>query len=285
MDVGSISRPLPRTAADISASWLTSVLGMGEISDVQVRPLGSSNGFTGQVARLQLTAADAPAPTTLIVKLPNADEGRKAPFHRLGYAARELSFYRTIAPSSPVRVPRLYVGAVDPKTGDSLLLLEDLGAARCLGTPDSNCGIDDAINAVKAIARFHAAHWGKADVFDWIPDARLGAAKAQQALTGPWWPVFEELVNSHPSDLLSAGAPLTALAECLGARFIDLKGATARPPTTIVHSDFRGDNLFRTGDREIAIIDWENIARARGPSMSPCLRSRALRSTLAARSK
>ncbi len=243
--------------------WLASVLG-GEVSDVQVRPLGSSNGFTGQVARLAMTA-ESSVPSSLIAKFPNADEGRKALFHRLGYAARELSFYREIAPSSPVRVPRLYFGDVDSKTGDSLLLLEDLGAARCLGRSDNNCSIDDAVDAVKAIALFHAAHWGRLDQFEWIPDARLGAAKTQGAFTGSWWPVFAERVSAQAPDLMRPDGALTALADRIGPRFIAFKEALARGPSTIVHSDFRSDNLFRDDAGQIAVIDWENMFRGRGP--------------------
>jgi aminoglycoside/choline kinase family phosphotransferase len=247
----------------VSASWLTAVLGWGDVVDVQVRPLGSSNGFTCQVVRLAVTAADPAMPHTLIAKFPNADQGRKALFHRLGYAARELSFYRTIAPSSPVRVPALYFGAIDAQSGDSLLLLEDLGAVQCLGSPDSDCGVVDAINAVTAIGRFHAAHWGQVDGLEWIPDARLGAAKTQAALTGPWW--LEERVNAQAPDLLHPGAPLFLLAECLGRQFIAVKEAMARAPRTIVHSDFRSDNLFRDENGQMSIIDWENIVRGRGP--------------------
>jgi aminoglycoside/choline kinase family phosphotransferase len=39
----------------------------------------------------------------------------------------------------------------------------------------------------------------------------------------------------------------------------------ARAPRTIVHSDFRSDNLFRDESGQVAIIDWENIVRGRGP--------------------
>jgi hypothetical protein len=125
--------------------------------------------------------------------------------------------------------------------------------------------VDDAIYAVTAIARFHAAHWGRVDGLEWIPDARLGAAKTQQALTGPWWPVFEQRVTAQAPDLLQPGAPLTVLAECLGQQFIAVKEAMARAPRTIVHSDFRSDNLFRDEGGQVAFIDWENMVRGRGP--------------------
>lgn len=266
MGVGSAAEPLPAAAADLSASWLTSTLGWGEICDVQRRPLGSSNGFTGQVVRLAVTAADPAAPPTLIAKFPNSDGQRKALFHRLGYATRELSFYRMIAPSSPVRVPALYFGAIDPATGDSLLLLEDLGAAQCLGGPGADCGAVEAVDAVTAIARFHAAHWDRVDDVDWIPDARTGAAKTRQALTGRWWPVFEQRVNAQAPDLLQPEAPLTMLTQWVGRRFTDLREAMARAPRTIVHSDFRSDNVFRDQTGQVAIIDWENIIRGRGPT-------------------
>ncbi|CRK53536.1 conserved hypothetical protein [Rhodococcus sp. RD6.2] len=255
---------LPRCADDMTTEWLSSALGRGSVSDVSVEPLGSSAGFTGQVVRLALRGGpDLPA--TVIAKLPNADAGRRALFHRLGYAARELAFYRTIAPASGVRVPELYFGEVDADTGASVLLLEDLGAQRCLGSLRSDCSHDDAVSAVAALARFHADWWANTDAVEWIPDVRLGAEKTRAAVAGPWRAVFDERIRVHAPELLVNGGPQSGLLDALGDRLTEVKGALAIPSTTIVHSDFRADNIFRMSDSgEIAVIDWENIVRARG---------------------
>lgn len=258
----TISSPLPKTVGEVSASWLQDVLCMGMVNGVEARPLGSVDGFTGQVARLALTAEDG-LPQTLIAKFPNADAGRKAMFVRLGYAAHELSFYRTIASRIDLRVPRLYFGALDPETGDSILLLEDLGAPHCLGSMGSECSVADARDVISAIAGFHSVHWGAVAGLDWIPEARLGAEMTQHAFTGRWWPAFLEKVSAHTPQLPAAGAPLRDLGELIGVNVVAVKEAFSRPPSTIVHSDFRVDNIFRIGEG-IAIIDWENIVRARG---------------------
>lgn len=248
----------------MTAEWLSSALGRGPVSEVCAEPLESSAGFTGQVVRLALRGGpDIPA--TVIAKLPNADAGRRALFHRLGYAARELAFYRSIAPASGVRVPDLYFGEVDADTGDSVLLLEDLGAQRCLGSLRSECSFDDAASAVAALARFHADWWSNTDAVEWIPDVRLGAEKTRAAVAGPWRVVFDARVRAHAPELLADGGPLPGLLDALGDRLADLRQALAGAPTTVVHSDFRADNLFRMPDEgEIAVIDWENIVRARG---------------------
>ena len=209
--------------------------------------------------------AGAPdVPATVIAKFPNADEGRRALFHRLGYAARELAFYRSIAPATRLRVPRLYFGEVDAVSGDSVLLLEDLGAQRCLGSLQSDCSIDDAAAAVAAIAGFHAAWWSKTDAVGWVPDIRLGAGKTQAAIAGPWRVRFDERVRAHAPELLAGSSALPALLDALGQRLVDIREALAGSPTTVVHSDFRADNIFRMSDGEIAVIDWENIYSARG---------------------
>ncbi|MCA1006823.1 ecdysteroid 22-kinase family protein [Rhodococcus hoagii] len=255
---------LPRSADDMTAEWLSSALGRGAVSDVRIEPLKSSAGLTGQVVRLALHGGpDIPA--TLIAKLPNADAGRRALFHRLGYAARELAFYRSIAPDSGLRVPDLYFGEVDTDTGDSVLLLEDLGAQRCLGSPRSECSFDDAASVVAALARFHADWWSNTDAVEWVPDVRLGAEKTRAAVAGPWRVVFDERVRAHAPELLADGGPVAGILDVLGDRLADVREALASGPTTVVHSDFRLDNIFRmSDDGEIAVIDWENIARARG---------------------
>lgn len=239
------------------------MLGAGQVTGVSVRPLGSSDGFTGQVVRLALTGSTG-VPATLIAKFPNADEDRKALFHRLAFAQREVAFYRNIGPIDGIRLARLYFGAVDADTADSILLLEDLGADGCLGSLASDCSAEDAIAAVGALARLQARYWGGTDDFAWLPDIRRGVEKAQQELAGPWRTSFDTRIGASAPELVAAGSPVADLLDLLANRFTGLRAAMAAPPTTILHSDFRADNIFRMADGDIAVIDWENAVRARG---------------------
>jgi hypothetical protein len=250
-------------AQQVTTKWIQQALAMGTVAAVEPRALGSVDGFTGQVVRLALTG-DVQLPTTVIAKFPNPDPIRKALFARLRYAAREIAFYKIIAPRVALRVPSLYFAALDPSTGDSVLLLEDLGATGCLGSLESDCSVDDALDVARAIAGFHSVHWDSADHLTWIPEAQLAAEKTQLAFNGQWWPAFCQRVGAHAPQLLATGGPLRDLGDTLGGNLATIKRALSRPPTTVVHSDLRIDNIFRAGDGQIAVIDWENVVRARG---------------------
>ena len=115
------------------------------------------------------------------------------------------------------------------------------------------------------LARFHAASWGpKARAIPWLPAFDLGAEKSEATFRDSWWPTFLERVASTVPDQLGEGTPLRCLGECLKDRATWLKRALVGANATFAHVDFRPDNIFLTGDSSVAVIDWENGARASG---------------------
>lgn len=265
---------IPRSPADVTAEWVTWALRHDDsldgaaISSVAVEPIGAIDGFTGEVVRLSLTGSPS-VPGSVIAKFANPDPQRRALFHRLGYAQRELRFYTELAARSNLRVPHLYFGVVDPESGASILLLEDLsGATRHVGQT-AGCPAADAEKALRALARFHASWWDEAgDRIDWVPSFAAGADKIQHAFAQHWWPTFVREVETKIPGALSE--PLYALGERLSTRVAALKRSLAEQPRTLIHQDFRLDNIFfdtATGpEAGVTVIDFENIARGRGAS-------------------
>lgn len=259
------SLALPRTIPDVTPSWLTialrtaGCLSQANIVAIAVQPIGQEVGFLDGLARLRLTydRNEAGAPSSVIVKIPSGE----APYRQIGdrYHAyeREVRFYGDVAPGSPIRLPRCFYRGMDQAAGAYLLVLEDLGS---LTAGDQVRGLTpaQAQAAVETIGRLQACWWETPalEALDWMPHRNIQPARYQQ-----FWPRFRQTIGP----LLPASA--LALGEKIGAHLEELLRTMEERPHTIVHSDFRADNLlFDDPSRPdpVVIVDWQLAIRSRG---------------------
>jgi hypothetical protein len=180
---------LPRSAAQLTKEWLTQALALPTpATEVETRPV-SQPGVNGEVVRLRLQCAAAqpehccsssscspPAPLRLVAKFPPLDR-RVAT--AMGWSRREVGFYQELAGLSTL-APRVRFSAWNPRSDDSLLLLDELGdededdvgrggGGRWLqGDQLRGCDAQEAAGAVDALASHHAAFWER-PVPDWVP--------------------------------------------------------------------------------------------------------------------
>ena len=257
---------IPSTIEDVDAAWLDDALREGgAIGDARVvaaelEPIGVGVGLLGDLARATLTNDGEPgdAPTTVIVKLPSHHEANRAQGMMFGFYEREIRFYREVAPTVRVRVPRCWWSGSDPEAGLFGLLIEDLSD---YDMADQVAGMtaEQATRAVEALARFHADWWSTdaLEDLDWMPYSNGPITMQAVGVYERGWPAFLE----HFGDHLSPEG--RALGERVRDHFAGLLGLLGQPPRTIVHTDFRLDNLF-FGPRDVAIIDWQLSTRGRG---------------------
>ena len=140
----------------------TGYLTTGRVSDLVEEPLG---GHTSHVTRLRMRYspdASPTAPGTLVLKenLPVA--------WAVAGGAQEVQFYRTISglPDHPDIVPTSYGARFDMVTGDSQILLADLGATHHAATADTDSQVAGDVppatsieQVVDTLARLHAYWW------------------------------------------------------------------------------------------------------------------------------
>ena len=140
----------------------TGYLTTGRVSDLVEEPLG---GHTSHVTRLRMRYspdASPTAPGTLVLKenLPVA--------WAVAGGAQEVQFYRTISglPDHPDIVPSSYGARYDMVTGDSQILLADLGATHHAATADTDSQVAGDVppatsieQVVDTLARLHAYWW------------------------------------------------------------------------------------------------------------------------------
>ena len=258
---------VPATFTDLTASWLQSSLRAGpddepgsgldvEISQVTLEPLGRDVGLLGDLARVRIGYHRGVGPSTVIVKLPTADPGG----HRVGAMlrawAREVAFYRHVAPTSPgARVPRCYYAGADDEAERWVVVLEDCPAE----SVDVSRGASQqqAELAVDALAVFHGAWWNSSHRFDWMPGFDVGGVGGLQE---PW-------LDAIPAFLERFGAvvppPTDEWLQQFAPTLRSWSDRAAREPLTIVHADYRVDNLIFY-DGAVTMIDWQTALRGPG---------------------
>ena len=125
----------PARPDQVTAGWLSEklrscgLLQDGKVAALDWEPIGT--GQVGDSVRFRLSYAnETGGPATLAAKFPAADEPSRSTAAMLGLYAKEVQFYRDLAPQLAIRTPRSYAAEICEETGEFILLFEDLGPAR-----------------------------------------------------------------------------------------------------------------------------------------------------------
>ena len=255
--------PLIRVAEQITAAWMRRALVAGspsfaaEVASLEVEKLTDVTNALGNLYRCRLTAGDGQAanPASVIVKLPSSDAMAFRFSRWLSLHRREYVFYRDIAPHGYVRAPTLFYGDFDADSNRFVLVLEDLGHLR--GIPQS-VGVDapKARQAIQQLAGLQGRFW------EAIDDPALSACGdfltvRQRRIMQTVYLLTLPAALERFGDLFTAETRRLALefGFRIAAHFADLSAG----PKTVVHGDFRADNmLFDEGEPSgPALIDWQ----------------------------
>lgn len=243
---------------DLTPGFLSEALGRG-VEKVAVTPIG-----TGQVAdsaRLEITWAEADSeagssPPTLVAKVTASSEVSRTIAGITRTYEIEVGFYKDLAPRIGINVPRCHYAAHDPATGAYCVILDDLAPCE-QGDQMRGCTIDEAALALDELPELHAPAWTDPDLrnMPWIrgrtaQEAEFGASFVASLLPG----FFERYADRLDGDVI-------AMAE----RSLDraARGTTSPATPTVVHNDFRCDNLMFGGPR-VWVLDWQTVALGDG---------------------
>lgn len=263
------SLPVPRDLGECTPRWLSEALRGHEastrtaVAGISAEAVTGGTGFMNEVVRLKPRYdTDQPGlPRSIILKLPSEDPALKAVSQRLGYERREVTFYQQIAGGSALETPESYYSHIDPATGNTVLLLEDLGWAS-QGDSVAGCSLADARLCLDRLAEFHASWWDnpRLDELDWMPLKDAETAIYREIYPVAWKSLVEKAEDGMPPGLRLVG-------ERLDREIQVIKSKLTKPPRTVIHGDYRLDNCFfpqPPEPRPLVVIDWEFCARARG---------------------
>lgn len=272
--------PLPIPTLDgLDAAWFTEMFRAGgHLTDEQsvvttaATRIGEGSGMASLLWRFELTY-DAPhgqsvgAPSSVIVKLATDDPHRLFIMQTAKFYAREVRFYNELAADAPVRVPRCWHAAIDPDTSMFVLVLEDVGPLRHVDQL-VGCGFDDAVAALRTLARFQARWWGR-DLSDlattFVPMDDPFNQFVVPVLHQQGWPAARDArPDLWPADV---SAFLDGFVAKVPAILEGLMG-----PNTLIHNDYRVDNLLWDGD-DIVVLDFQMSSVASAPRLRLLCRS------------
>jgi thiamine kinase-like enzyme len=136
--------------------------------------------------------------------------------------------------------------------------LEDLGRG---GDQLAGCTLQLAEIAMRELAKFHAAWWEspRLEKLDWMPgiDADWYKAAVQDGYLKAWQPFVEFFGDRLTSEMRD-------ICERYGKHLPKIMDQFGERPSTIIHGDYRLDNLFFEAQAPVAVIDWQISAKARG---------------------
>ena len=260
---------VPKDLQEITPLWLTAALHSkrtscsARVTSSSAETIAEGKGFMNQVVRLTLHYDDDPLdlPRTIIVKLPSTDPALKKVSARLRQDRREVKFYQELATDGRLQTPDSYYAGIDPATGNTILLLEDVNGAR-QGDSVAGCSLAEAHRSISQLAEFHAFWWDnpRLDKLEWMPLKDTEASVYREIYIGAWKSLVEKAGDAMPRGLRLLG-------DRLSLEIPKIKTKLTDPPRTVIHGDYRLDNCFFStleGPQSLIVFDWEFCARSRG---------------------
>ena len=244
----------------VDAAWLTEALNRagfdGRIDAIEATVVGT--GQVGENVRCRLTwdSTERDGPASVVVKLASSNETSRAAAAATRTYIREVGFYRDVAASVAIRVPRAHHVSEDRPANRFVLVMEDIAPASA-GDQLAGCSLAQAGLAVEAAADLHGSTWGRGDLaeLDWIdpvtPERRAERDELFAALhTG--------FIDRYGDRL---GDDEQQLGDWLGANFGRWLEARSSAEC-LVHGDFRLDNmLFGSPPAPpLTTVDWQTVS-------------------------
>ncbi len=249
----------------LDAPWLEAALWTADLlaADGRVRSIDVAPVGTGQMADTFRLAVEyepvGAGPATLIAKFPSREPQSRETGRLMRAYEAEVHFYAEVAPLVRARIPDLVAAAFDPADASFTLVLSDLGDA-VQGDQLDGCSPDRAEAAIGQLAGLHAPCWESTALaaLPWLNRRSEAGNELTTAIVTGVLPGFLERYDGQLApehvQLLEAFIP-----------YLGRWMARAHATSTVVHGDYRLDNLlFTPGDPTPVVVDFQTVAWGSG---------------------
>jgi len=235
----------------VDNEWLSQVLAYSGHNGV-VRSFTKKNIGTGQVGqnvRFELDYASGNGPSSLVGKFASDDPVSRQTGIAVNDYLKEVLYYQQIEPTVDIRTPKIYFSAINLDQADEfVLMMEDLTPG-VQGDQLAGCNADQAALAITELAGLAGPRWCDPTLKDieWL--APTMPADNPRAL---WDMVCPGFLERYGDKLKPEHARLVT---DLGEKFHLYNGNTP-DKFTLVHIDYRLDNMMFGGPYPITVVDW-----------------------------
>ena len=291
---------IPQEGIDFTADWFTDLFQEqygAAVLDVSREVIGTGVGFVGEIHRCLLSwdANRDDLPASVIVKVPS-----KLPLNRslgegLQLYEREVTAYQELSSDMGLPMPNVLYSAMDddptpwlesvinflftrlplggvswltvkflelasknPKLRRYVLVLEDISDARPPSQVEGG-SLDDALISLATLAKFHAHHWMSEKSIA-VSNRIWAVNRLPKVIQASYARNREEFVSRF-GDLV--GDEKMKVIDDAQGRLEDLLAPLARDPWTLLHGDYRLDNIMFRPNGEIVVIDYQLLCKGR----------------------
>ena len=235
----------------VTPEWLTAKLNAsgirGAVRDISWQAIGA--GQVGENARFHLTG-EGDLPNTLVGKFPSTNALSRQLGMALNNYGREVYFYSQLSETVDIQVPRCFAAEINPESHNFVLILEDLAPGVQIDQM-SECTIDRAALALQELAKLHGPRWGEAGLASILLLAQMRVDTESES---PYQTFLEAFRNRY-------GQRLSHDEMRVAEGFGEHQEAYANPdaPRTIIHTDYRLDNMMFGGPYPLTVFDWQSV--------------------------
>ena len=244
----------------VSAEYLAQHLGASDLQISSVQPIG-----TGQMAEsFRVSFVDGThghVPPSVVVKVPSQSESSRAASRITRCYELETGFYTHVRSLVGVSAPNCLHVWFDAVNDDFVLVLEDIVAGK-QGDQLSGATVEQARAAIDELVLLHAPLWNSSqlDTLGWMPRHSMESSQGTRDLLRSVFPGFATRFSALVSaEVLELGSRLVENIDGYDRAFPNNE--------TIVHRDFRLDNLLFTGtssETQVKVVDWQTASISAG---------------------
>ena len=236
----------------VTAEWLTNVLSAsgfsGSVLNLTWQEIGA--GQVADNARFEL-AVTGDLPTSVVGKFPSSDPVSKQTGIDGRNYAREVFFYTELAQSVEVQTPRVFTTEFDVNNHDFVIVMEDLAPGIQIDQM-SECSVDQAALALEQLAKLHGPRWADTNLqqhqlLQKAPAAATDVGELYQIVQPGFLERYEKRLSKRDLTVVDQfGHQQAAYQNYSGDQ-------------TLIHIDYRLDNMIFGGPYALTILDWQSI--------------------------
>lgn len=251
---------IPDDMLDPGTEWMTAVLRTSgaitagtSVAALTVEPFQVGVGLVGQLGRASMTYDNGEGPATVIIKWPIDVPAQRGMGDALNAYEREVRYYVDHAEESPLRVPTIHAAMITDDKSRCVIVMEDLSSMR-QGDRINGMTWDESVTAVETLARWHA-HWHEHPELDRLSDVFYAIQHPvynvilPQFMAGGWENCQKYGVEHLTPEVVDFGNRWTDLLPVFQKHF--------HKDLTLIHADWRADNMFIDDSGEIVMIDFQ----------------------------
>ena len=252
---------IPESMADVSPQWVEECVGWGKLKNINLVPMGEGVGMMSSMSIIELEWEDSKdLPSSLVLKLAAENDTNRAVSQQFNLYLKEVSYYKDLAPRTTARSPLVYASEIDEEH-NFFLLMEDVSSYR-MGSQVEGATLEECELCVDFLVNLHASFWNQLSDVEWLPNMS-GSDNATNMALGceAGWPQLQEIFGAFVPDNIEA------MRERYVAAIPTLQAKLDQHPKTLIHGDFRMDNMLFGQAPEhdaLLVVDFQGPLKGNG---------------------